>query len=88
MPKMNIPENAAGVSLFKTSPAGLILTKNEIDHIDEKGESYGKNEKSDLKITLMDSFFWQFVVAYAILCVRIKTVQGWVYSWMEWTFAE
>ena len=88
MPKMNIQENAAGVSLFKTSPVGLILTKNEINDNDEKCNIDGTNEKSDLKVTLMDPFYWQYVVAYAILCVRIKTVQGWVYSWMDWTFAE
>ena len=30
---------------------------------------------------------WSYCAFYCIGCTRIKSIQGWIYPWMEWSYS-
>ena len=30
---------------------------------------------------------WQYAALYTILCCRIKSIQGWIFPWLDWTYS-
>ena len=38
--------------------------------------------------SLKSPLFWQYVTVFTLMSFRIKSIQGWVYPWMDWTYAE
>ena len=85
MPKTSLPPNAKNASLFKISICAEIfgITSYETNFKEEI-----ETEKSNIWRSLKDPFYWQFVIAFNILAFRIKTAQGWIFPWIEWTFSE
>ena len=49
-----------------------------------------KNEQDDSKSVmkvLKTLNTWSYCAFYCIGCTRIKSIQGWIYPWMEWTYS-
>ena len=68
-----------------TLPEGQLEGKSE-----EKPEGKPEEEKED-KISVLtllkDLNTWSYALFYCMGCTRIKSIQGWIYPWMEWTYS-
>ena len=38
--------------------------------------------------SLKTPLFWQYTAVFTLMSFRIKSIQGWVYPWMTWTYLE
>ena len=79
-------------SLFQQSFVGKIFNKSEDStELEEKEETKEVEEASigmsDLLPIVKGFNIWQFAFFYTILCCRIKSIQGWIFSWLTWTYA-
>ena len=92
MPYDAVPEDVTNYSIFRASFVGRFFCKTKVaesikDDKNEKDDPEG-SPQSDGGISwtasLKTFLFWQFLVSYNVLSVRVKSIQGWVYPWMEW----
>ena len=103
MPYDFVPEDVKDFSLFKSSLVGRMCYKSRAvkprDNPETKVGSGAENESSpnskkvsredmSLKDCMKSILFWQFVIVFNILSVRMKSIQGWIYPWMDWTFSD
>lgn len=91
MPYNAVPENVEKFSLFRSSVAGQLFCRTKVDEKKTKDlspvtvTSETKISKSDsagmsFKECLQSPLFWQFLVSYNILSVRVKSIQGIIFQ--------
>ena len=88
MPYSTIPDDVSNYSLVKSSIMGRIIWKETIPERKTEVQEISKVSDTDSWTASLKSFlFWQYLVAFNILNFRVKTIQGWVYPWMDWTYS-
>ena len=80
-------------SLFRQSFVGRIITKSDDSTETKENDETKASEEtsigmSDLLPIIKGFNIWQFAVFYTILCCRIKSIQGWIFSWLTWTYKD
>lgn len=74
-----------GQKSSKDTDAVSIEDKSEeVEKPEEKGED--DDSMSVMKV-LKTLNTWSYCAFYCIGCTRIKSIQGWIYPWMEWTYS-
>jgi len=56
-----------------------------MEKIDEN--SGNQENEPTLKDSLKMPIFWHYTIYYNFMNIRAKSFMGWIYPWMDWTFA-
>ena len=69
--------------------SGILPAKiSEFRNPAEESFSEDTNDESLSVMNVLKSLnTWSYCAFYCIGCTRIKSIQGWIYPWMEWSYS-
>ena len=79
----------AGGTQLKSRVPGILRAKiREIRNPAEESFSEDTKDESLSVMKVLKSLnTWSYCAFYCIGCTRIKSIQGWIYPWMEWSYS-
>ena len=84
MPYWFLPKDVKNYSLFASSVVGRLVVKSKTEPTETKNNESTKIETSNnipsLKECLSTPIFWQFLIFFNVMTVRVKTMQGMGYE--------
>ena len=74
-------------SIFEQSFIRAVCAKSE-NNEEEPSDQAPVVTFKDVLPAIKSFNIWQFTAYYTILSSRTKSIQGWIYPWMDWVYAK
>jgi len=73
----------------KKTPEDTVPIEDKTEEVDtpEAESPAEKDDSMSVMKVLKTLNTWSYCAFYCIGCTRIKSIQGWIYPWMEWTYS-
>ena len=76
-------------TLFEQSFFGQLIYTKQVENPLKPAENGSRiSLRDELKPAIMSFNTWQFAVFYTIVSCRVKSIQGWIFPWLDWTYAK
>ncbi|CBY36856.1 unnamed protein product [Oikopleura dioica] len=76
-------------NFFKSTILGKCTkTVEVVENKEEKEKEEEEKESIPLMNSCKDPTFIAFLIVFVIYSTRVKAIQGWIYPWMEWSYAK
>ena len=73
----------------KNTPEDTVPIEDKTEEVDtpETESPAEKDDSMSVMKVLKTLNTWSYCAFYCIGCTRIKSIQGWIYPWMEWSYS-
>lgn len=79
---------------YRSDPTKTVFQQSFIGRCFNKETEIEAREPDESNVTLKTIIpvfksvnTWQYAALYTILCCRIKSIQGWIFPWLDWTYS-